>query len=92
MFNPLKIKITALIILVLASAILFFVKIKVHKNENVKIESKQELSASSQLSTDALKKLIPAEIDSIMFRYGIKNDWIREISDKPVQEKTKKEK
>jgi len=92
MFNPLKIKITALIILVLASAILFFVKIKVHKNENIKNEQKQELSASSQLSTDVLKKLIPAETDSIMFRYGIKKEWIRDVSDKPVQEKTKKEK
>ena len=92
MFNPLRVKIIALIILVLASVILFFVKVKSQKNENIKSEQKQELSASSQLSTDALKKLIPSEIDSIMFRYGIKSEWIRDLSDKPAQEKTKKEK
>jgi hypothetical protein len=92
MFKSLKIKVILTIFLVLLSVILVIIKSISNKNEVVTTGDMQELSSKSRLSTDELKKLIPAEIDTILFQYGIKTEWIREISDKPVPEKQKKEK
>jgi hypothetical protein len=87
-----KIKILSIISLIIFAVILVFVRGCSNREAEKKTVEKEEKTDTKQLSADELKKIIPAEIDSILFQFGIKSEWIRNISDAPAPEKPKKEK
>jgi hypothetical protein len=87
-----KIKILLIISLLIFAVILFFIRgcSKVETEKTVqKIEEKTTVK---QLSAEEIKKMLPNEIDSVIYCYGIKPEWIRNITDSPTPEKPKKEK
>lgn len=92
MEKPEKIKILAIIFLVLFAVILIVLMLNSGKEKETVTEEKEAKTESKQLSADELKRIIPNEIDSILFLYGIKHEWIKNISSAPAPEKPKKEK
>jgi hypothetical protein len=87
-----KIKILSIISLVIFAVILVFIRGCSDKETEKKVTDKEEKTETKQFTADELKKVIPPEIDSILFQFGIKTEWIKNISDAPVPEKPKKEK
>ncbi|MFA5403697.1 MAG: hypothetical protein WC358_02065 [Ignavibacteria bacterium] len=92
MEKPEKIKILIIISLVIFAVILIFLKVTSVKEEKEITQRKEEKTEVRQLSQEELKKIIPREIDSILFQYGVKHDWIKNISNTPPPEKLNKEK
>lgn len=92
MEKPEKIKILAIIFLVIFAVILIALMLNSNKEKEAVKEEKEAKTESRQLSADELKRIIPGEIDSILFLYGIKHEWIKNISASPAPEKPKKEK
>jgi len=91
-----KIKILLIISLLIFAIILFFIKGCSKTEPEKTITKKEEVLETKQLSTEEIKNIIPHEIDSILFQYGIKPEWIINIAnpvpEKPQKEKLKKEK
>lgn len=87
-----KIKILAVIFLVVFAVILIFLRVTSKKETVNIIKEKEEKTEVKQVSTEELKKIIPHEIDSILYQYGIKPEWIKNISNAQLPEKPKKEK
>jgi len=87
-----KIKILTIISLVIFAVILIFLKVNSIKEVENKIQGKEEKTEIKQISPDEVKKIVPHEIDSILYQYGIKPEWIKNISNAPSPEKPKKEK
>lgn len=92
MQKPEKIKILLIVSLIIFAAILVFVKGCSNKETEKTVQEKEEKAETKQLPAEELKKSIPPQIDSILFQYGIKPEWIKNISDNPMQEKPKKDK
>lgn len=92
MEKPEKIKILAIIFLVIFAVILIALMLNSNKEKEAVTEEKEAKTESKQLSADELKRIVPNEIDSILFLYGIKHEWIKNVSTAPVPEKPKKEK
>jgi hypothetical protein len=87
-----KIKILLIISLLIFAAILVFIR-GCSKTETEKTtQEKEDKVEAKQLSTEEIKKSVPHEIDSVLYCYGVKPEWIRNISDSPLPEKPKKEK
>ncbi|MCX6163366.1 MAG: hypothetical protein NTU73_00640 [Ignavibacteriae bacterium] len=74
-----KIKILTIISLVIFALTLIFLKLTSKKEIEIKVQEKEEKAEIKQLSTDELKKVVPFEIDSILYQYGIKPEWIKNI-------------
>jgi len=87
-----KIKILLIFLLIIIAVILVFIRGCSKKEIEKLTQEKEEIISNKQLSAEEMKKIIPTEIDSILFQYGIKPEWIRNISDSPLPEKPKKEK
>jgi hypothetical protein len=87
-----KIKILLIVSLLIFAGILIFIRGFSDKETGKTVREKEEKAETKQLPAEELKKIIPPEIDSILFQYGIKPEWIRNISDNPPPEKPKKEK
>lgn len=92
MEKPQKIKILAIISLVIFAVILIFLKLTSKKETEKVIQEKEIRTEIKQISPDEIKKVIPHGIDSILYQYGIKPEWIKNISNTPPPEKPKKEK
>jgi hypothetical protein len=87
-----KVKILLILSLLIFAIILVFLR-GCSKTETEKIvQEKEEKIETKQLSPEEIKKIVPNETDSILYRYGIKQEWIRNVSDSPLPEKPKKEK
>jgi len=70
--------ITALLISML-TLLFFYIKEKSRQEEKTEIINPlQKVLQQKPLSADELKKILPGQIDSIMFVFGIKKEWIRE--------------
>lgn len=78
-----KIKILTLLSLIILSVILLFIYSKVKKAED-EDEKKNTLVS---YTSEQLKKLTSAEIDTILTDFGIKNEWITERSRKDTVKK-----
>lgn len=87
-----KIKVLIIISLLIFAGILVFLWLNSKKEPENIVKENEVKTAVKQLSTDEIKKIVPAEIDSILYQYGIKGEWIRNISNVPAPEKPKKEK
>lgn len=87
-----KIKILSIITLVIFASILLFLKFTSKSSSESTVKNSDEKIQSNQYSSEEMKKLIPHEIDSILYRYGVKPEWIRNMSDSVKTEKPKKEK
>jgi hypothetical protein len=87
-----KIKVLTIISLVIFAVILIFLKVSSKKEIETKTPGKEEKTETKQISPDEIKKIVPHEIDSILYQYGIKPEWIKNISNSPPPEKPKKEK
>ena len=87
-----KYKILIIIVLIVLSLALVMIKGCFKKDESNKTDDKKEKQTPVKLSQDELKKILPAGIDSIMYEYGIKSDWVKNIADHTPQEKPKKDK
>ncbi|MCE1163834.1 MAG: hypothetical protein LWX07_00370 [Bacteroidetes bacterium] len=74
-------------LIVLFTVLFFFYRRASVKNENVVKEF--STTTVKTLSTDELKKVIPARIDSVVSLFGIKKEWIREAGVIPEPEKKK---
>lgn len=92
MEKPEKIKILAIIFLVIFAVILIALILNSGKKKEAVTEEKEAKTESKQLSAEELRRIIPGEIDSILFLYGIEHEWIKNVSTAPVPEKPKKEK
>ncbi|MFC2092788.1 hypothetical protein ACFLSV_02710 [Bacteroidota bacterium] len=75
MQKRLKIKFLTTISLIILSIILLFIYSKVKKDED-------ENSTLVSYTSEQLKKLTSAEIDTILTDFGIKNEWITDLSRK----------
>ena len=87
-----KIKILLIVSLLIFASILVFVRGCSNKEAEKIIKEKEEKAETKQLPAEELKKIIPPQIDSILYQYGINPEWIKNVSDNPSQEKPKKEK
>jgi len=87
-----KIKILLIVSLLIFASILVFVRGCSNKEAEKIIKEKEEKAETKQLPAEELKKIIPPQIDSILYQYGINPEWIKNVSDNPSQEKLKKEK
>lgn len=76
MQKRLKIKVLTIISLIILSIILLFVYSKVKKAED-EDEKKNTLVS---YTSEQLKKLTSAEVDTILASFGIKNEWITDLS------------
>lgn len=82
-----------LLISLMAFAVILVLFGAVNKKEQDKILPEKENKPDvKKLSQDEIKRVVPNEIDSVLFLYGIKQDWIKNISNTSPQEKPKKEK
>jgi len=86
-----KTKFILLIFLISFSAILFFFNNRAEKIIDSSVTFPRESVQKKQYTAEVLKKMIPAEIDSVFFDYGIKREWIIELTGKPQQKKEKKQ-
>jgi hypothetical protein len=92
MQNSPKSKILIAITLVLFAAILFFIRSGFNKKDENKTGENEIKTEARQYSASDMKKMIPPEIDSILYQYGLKPEWIRNMGDSVKTEKPKKEK
>ncbi len=74
-------------LIVLFIILFFFYRRAAVRNESVVKEF--STTTVKSLSTDELKKVIPARIDSIVSLFGIKKEWIREAGSSPEPDKKK---
>ena len=86
-----KFRIYIVLLLVVISIVLLILRFKTNKTEESKFQDRTEKLTQKQYTTDELKKLIPTELDTIMFQFGIKSEWVKDVSDKPLTEKEKKD-
>jgi hypothetical protein len=95
-----RFRILIIIFLVLSAAVLFYFWLKrpasVNSFTSNKINSENHQSNELEINYDLLKDRIDKNIDSILFTFNIKKEWINtlHLGDKPVrtkQEKTKSE-
>ena len=87
-----KVKILFIITLVIFAGILAFIRGCSNKEPENIVKEKESKIEAKQFSADEMKKLIPPEIDSILYQYGVKPEWIRNMGDSLKVEKPKKEK
>jgi hypothetical protein len=87
-----KIKILVAITLVIFVAILIILRLTAKKETETKTAENEVKTTIKQLSPDEIRKNVPVEIDSILFQFGIKSEWIKNISSVPPVEKSQKEK
>jgi len=92
MQNSVKIKILSLISLIIFAVILIFIKSRSGTENPAEIREKEEKPVTKQYSAEEMKKIIPHEIDSILYQYGVKPEWVRNMGDSAKIEKPKKEK
>ncbi|MDD5361432.1 MAG: hypothetical protein PHN88_04825 [Ignavibacteria bacterium] len=80
------------VLAVIFIVLFFFYRRTITKNEPVVKDF--STTTIKTLSTDELKKIIPARIDSISYLFGIKKEWIREAgyTPEPDKQKVKKDK
>lgn len=74
-------------LIVLFLILFFFYRRASVRNENVVKEF--STTTVKSLSSDELKKVIPARIDSIVSLFGIRKEWIREAGSTPEPDKKK---
>lgn len=87
-----KVKILSIVSLLIFASILLFLKFTSKSVSENTTKDREEPVQTLQLSSGEMKKLIPHEIDSILYRYGMKPEWIKNMSDSVKTEKPKKEK
>lgn len=87
-----KIKILIVVSLVIFAVILVLLWLNTRNKNEDKFTEKEVKTAVKELSADEIKKIVPVEIDSILYQFGIKSEWIKNITNAPAPEKPKKEK
>lgn len=87
-----KIRILLIVTLLIFAVILLFIRGCSNKESEKNNSEKEDKTETKQLPPDELKKIIPPQIDSIFFQYGIKPEWIKNIGDNTAVEKPKKDK
>ncbi len=92
MEKPQKIKILTIISLLIFALILIFLKINSKNRTDSAIPEKNIEKEEKQISSEEIKKIIPHEIDSILYLYGIKPEWIKNVSNITQLEKQQKDK
>lgn len=87
-FKELKIKIILIASLVVISGVLLYFYLN-RADENK--DSVSDTRTEKKYTDDELKKRIPVEIDSLLFSFGIKKEWIRDIKSDKKNEKALQE-
>lgn len=83
-FKDFKIKIILIAFLVVAAGVLLYFCLN-RTNENK--ENFSEQKNEKKYTDEELKKIIPNEIDSLLFSFGIKKEWIKNIKGDKKNEK-----
>jgi len=84
-FKELKIKIILIASLVaITGVLLYFYLNKTDDTQETGIEKKTE----KKFTDEELRKTIPPEIDSMLYSYGIKKDWIKDSRNDKSEKKT----
>lgn len=87
-YKELKIKIILIASLVVISgALLYFYMSKPEDEKEAGFEKKTE----KKFSDDELKKIIPTEIDTMLFSFGIKKEWIKDGKNEKKSDKASPE-
>jgi hypothetical protein len=87
-FKDLKIKIILIASLVVVSGVLLYFYLNRTNNDK---ENLPEQKTEKKYSDEELKKIIPNEVDSLLFSFGIKKEWIKDIKVDKKNEKASPE-
>lgn len=87
-FKELKIKIILIASLVVVSGVLFYFYL--NRTDGNK-ENISDVKTEKKYTDEELKKMIPVEIDSLLFSFGVKKEWIKDVKNEKKNEKASPE-